>query len=237
MRDLRKNEEYFSKYINYQNQRIAKFETLLEKTINEKGMEFKGVRTGQLALLNFYLDKINALYSAGKPIEEIKRLYPSILEYFMQIWNKDGSYSNLLKVLSLSVLLNIPTRDMQELISLVKSEKVDDNVINLMLHYMDNTLDVIVGTFPSFEPYNFLGIVVNNDGSKQALSLLKEYLENKWYRCHSDTGWHNSHQGDKEIYNGYWSFEAGAIAKILKLNDEELKDLSYYPYDMVHFED
>ncbi|MDD7379168.1 MAG: DUF1911 domain-containing protein [Lachnospiraceae bacterium] len=36
-------------------------------------------------------------------------------------------------------------------------------------------------------------------------------------------------------YYGYWSFEAGAIAKILNLDDSSLKDVPYYPYDLVHY--
>ena len=32
-----------------------------------------------------------------------------------------------------------------------------------------------------------------------------------------------------------WSFEAGAIAKILNLDDECLKGAKYYPYDLAHF--
>ncbi|MEH7450841.1 PoNe immunity protein domain-containing protein, partial [Bacillus toyonensis] len=46
--------------------------------------------------------------------------------------------------------------------------------------------------------------------------------------------WYDAHENKHDIYSGYWSFESGAIAKILKLDDSTLKDSSYYPYDMVH---
>ncbi|WP_373843810.1 PoNe immunity protein domain-containing protein, partial [Bacteroides heparinolyticus] len=36
---------------------------------------------------------------------------------------------------------------------------------------------------------------------------------------------------------GYWSFESGALVKILGLDDSDWQDLSYYPYDMVHYKD
>ena len=39
----------------------------------------------------------------------------------------------------------------------------------------------------------------------------------------------------EKLYYGYWSFEAGAIAKILNLDDSNLKDVPYYPYDLVHY--
>lgn len=34
---------------------------------------------------------------------------------------------------------------------------------------------------------------------------------------------------------GYWSFESGALVKILGLDDSSLKEVQYYPYDMVHW--
>jgi hypothetical protein len=37
------------------------------------------------------------------------------------------------------------------------------------------------------------------------------------------------------IYCGYWSFESGAIARILQLDDSTLANTPYYPYDMAHY--
>jgi hypothetical protein len=34
---------------------------------------------------------------------------------------------------------------------------------------------------------------------------------------------------------GYWSFENGALVKILGLDDSSLKEVQYYLYDMVHW--
>ena len=39
------------------------------------------------------------------------------------------------------------------------------------------------------------------------------------------------------IHDGYWSFESGALVKVLGLDDSSLKGLPYYPYDMVHWND
>ncbi|EIN8848795.1 DUF1911 domain-containing protein, partial [Listeria monocytogenes] len=46
---------------------------------------------------------------------------------------------------------------------------------------------------------------------------------------------YESHDYHEKIYSGYWSWESGAIAKILQLNDNDLKNLPYYPYDLVHY--
>ena len=47
--------------------------------------------------------------------------------------------------------------------------------------------------------------------------------------------WYDIHKAKEKLYYGYWSFEAGAIAKILNLDDSNLKDVPYYPYDLVHY--
>ena len=70
------------------------------------------------------------------------------------------------------------------------------------------------------------------EGNK--IELLKKYLFN-WYN--EDCGCYEAHKSKQNIYYGYWSFEAGAIAKILNLNDSSLKNESYYPYDLVHYKE
>ncbi|KXY58127.1 hypothetical protein AT278_02010 [Bacillus cereus] len=57
-------------------------------------------------------------------------------------------------------------------------------------------------------------------------------------RTYSETGYDaHENKNKNDIYSGYWSFESGAIVKILKLDDSNLKDTSYYPYDMVHYQE
>lgn len=65
--------------------------------------------------------------------------------------------------------------------------------------------------------------------------LLKKYLKNDWYN--KDCGCYEAHKSRQNIYYGYWSFEAGAVAKILQLDDKDLRNVPYYPYDMVHYKD
>ena len=54
------------------------------------------------------------------------------------------------------------------------------------------------------------------------------YLNN-WYENHAEHAWYDSHLRDTDTYCGYWSFEAAAIAKILRLNEDKLKNSVYYP--------
>ena len=45
------------------------------------------------------------------------------------------------------------------------------------------------------------------------------------------------HKANIDNYCGYWSFESGAICKIMGLTPEDFKDMDYFPYDLVVGED
>ena len=85
-------------------------------------------------------------------------------------------------------------------------------------------------------PYQYTKEIISlaTDKSK-SLERLKKYLTKEWYRGHSNEGWHDTHKSEFNIHTGYWSFESGALVKILGLDDSTLKGLPYYPYDMVHW--
>ncbi|WP_157908965.1 DUF1911 domain-containing protein [Capnocytophaga canimorsus] len=116
----------------------------------------------------------------------------------------------------------------------ISKEYSDDFLINTLVTKTYSTKNVL---FP--KPYAALKEVIDlaNDNQKEkATQRLKKYLDKEWYKGHSDTGWYNSHKSKHNIYTGYWSFESGALVKILGLDDTLLKDQKYYPYDMVHWQ-
>lgn len=63
---------------------------------------------------------------------------------------------------------------------------------------------------------------------------LKAFMK-QWYKKMGDTYWYNNHKSRQDTYFGYWCFEAAAVAKILNIDDSELKDHPNYPYDARHF--
>lgn len=82
---------------------------------------------------------------------------------------------------------------------------------------------------------NALSIISSNNQSKElSIQKLEKYLKKEWYQGHSDCAWHDDHKYGIR-HDGYWSFESGALVKILGLDDSSLKGLPYYPYDMVHW--
>ena len=63
--------------------------------------------------------------------------------------------------------------------------------------------------------------------------MLEEYTEKRYINGHANCGWKTFHK--EAGYVGLWSHEAGAVSKLLDLDDTKLVNSIHYPYDMVHF--
>ena len=114
-------------------------------------------------------------------------------------------------------------------IPLLESANIKDWLYNFILLEKNTDVPLLWK-----RPYQGLqDVVTTKDITKVA--FLRNYLNKMWYRGNSDAGWYDAHKESGYIYYGYWSWEAGAVAKILGLDDESLKEQQYYPYDLVHF--
>ena len=78
---------------------------------------------------------------------------------------------------------------------------------------------------------NWKKIIIESDG----IMGIKNYLSKNWYNANVES--YNAHNLSNNNYYGYWSFEVGAIVKLLGLDDTILKDMKYYPYDLVHYKE
>ena len=133
-------------------------------------------------------------------------------------------------MISLAVLFDVGKEQIERIKNLLKNTAVEDWVFEFMLNAMlgYDTNEKIPLLFP--KNYMTLKQAAFTD---KPIPLLKKYLSEEWYN--TDCGCYEAHKSSQKIYYGYWSFEAGAFAKILQLDDKDLKETPYYPYDMLHF--
>ncbi|MFP7486956.1 PoNi-like cognate immunity protein [Priestia filamentosa] len=237
MRDTLKSISYFEEYLENENRKIIKYKMMAEKVREERGKEDEGLKRAYIIIQNSYFNKLNGLYSMGAPIEEIKLLYPEIIEIMNKVWNKESGYVRLLWMLSIGIMIDVPQNYINQLQMLVEESQLNDYLVDYLFHYKNDSWNSSSKQFMFSDPYSILYDAINAESKSEGLEKLKYYLEDKWYQGHNDTGWHDSHESKHNTYNGYWSFESGAIAKILKLDDSALKDTPYYPYDMVHYKE
>ncbi|MBC2327235.1 PoNe immunity protein domain-containing protein [Listeria booriae] len=234
MRDTRKNKQYYEEYLNEEDQRIANYKDLVIKVQDKFPNDHERIKKAYGMVLSLSVFKLNALYSMGTEIETIKDYYYEVVEYMQKGWNSE-SYTTMLWMVSWGILLGASHESMQSLYELQSKAKKEDFLIEYLFHannpiWRINTKKLL---FP--EDFKTLREVVQLEDKKVAINRLKFYLENEWYEMYDDTGWYESHNHSEKIYSGYWSYESGAIAKVLQLDDEALKNVPYYPYDLVHY--
>lgn len=216
---------------------------------NLKDSEGKGIQLYSLpnieviqnkyeTILMYEYDNLLATYSMGENIDKILPLYKEIVSFMDIAWKKDNGYILMVNMLSIGILLDVEDTIFNKLAMIVQKDKPNDFLINYLLHHICK-IDVSPNTdnflFP--RPYAVTKeiILFAEKDKMSSVKRLKKYLSQEWYRGHSDCGWHNIHKINVFAHSGYWSFESGALVKVLGLDDSSLKGLPYYPYDMVHW--
>lgn len=228
---------------------VKHFETMLKKKDEDIRM-FLEIneelsREGRIEPFHYWsiavvkLDKVYIAYSIGEPVEKCYELFLEATEWYVKGWDPEAAYSDLIDMVSLAYLLQIP----------------DDKfagIVNYVQH-ADESSDE-----PAWQPDGILWYIINarkpggvqpdkviwpelyqdllnliRMPKAQAEAAMKDYLE-KWYKLHRNDPWYETHKKEL-VYKGYWCWEAGAITKIMQLDDSSFKDNLYYPYDMVHW--
>ena len=215
MRDKLKTKEYFENFINEEKERIAKFQVLLN---DEKLPEFrKNLISGKCNVIN--LNCLIAKYSKGEDLDILKNEMILINNEWFRFFDPDMYYYNL-TFLSLNLLLGT----FDNCVDKIKNLGVkNDWLLNFLIIKEDGEMKLL---FP--KNYKLLQDSIRNNNKN---GEIKKYLSSWFSHCN----FANFHKSDEKLYFGYWSFEAGAIAKILGIDDSDLKDEPYYPYDLVHY--
>lgn len=139
-------------------------------------------------------------------------------------------YDIIIWTLSLAYLLNIDDEYWNKVVNKIKSMNFEDKLVETIINArtpLSNISDKYIRKYP----YSFIDNVCDSASAKT-------YLRKQWYQGHSDAPFYNSHKNDRvNAYYGYWSWETAALLKINGIDDSELKDELYYPYDAVHWDD
>ncbi|MCM1185151.1 MAG: DUF1911 domain-containing protein [Lachnoclostridium sp.] len=184
------------------------------------------------------LDEIvRAEYSLGTECSYIEECFSKMAEIMPDITYDYIGYLNLLEVISLAILLEAPKKDFQVLVDAADREKVNDILLDRLIHAYGGKRKMVSSEYEKEKPYKEAVEIIELAGSDKtkATAKLEEYVQKKWLKGHSDYGWTRAHK--EGAYWGFWSFEAAAIAKIFQLDDSKLKEDNHYPYDMAHYKD
>ncbi|MBR6433074.1 MAG: DUF1911 domain-containing protein, partial [Bacteroides sp.] len=165
-------------------------------------------------------------YSAGYPVLELIPDYLQGVQFMKKGWNSDAGYVTMLWYLSIGVMLECH-KELQQLSILLREHSVKDKLFSFLVN---NTQDYASEKLLWTTPYAGLIEVIElaKTNKEKAVERLQNYLKKEWYKGHSDCGWYNDHKSKWGVHFGYWSFESGALVKILGLDDSSLQGLPYY---------
>ena len=231
--------EELKEYIEKRENDIANIEEYEKKGIQLHTLPNQQViQNKRKAILDYKTIALITSYSMGEDIEKVYTQYFSIIPHMENNWKKDGGYIDMVWMLSIGIMLEIEYDMFIKLSDIVKRDDPNDFLIDNLINYRNPLWGIKSDKFMSKIPYQATKEIISltKVDKENALNQLKKYLTKEWYKGHSSASWHNSHKHGI-IHFGYWSFESGALVKILGLDDSSLKDTQYYPYDMVHWKD
>ena len=214
LRDRIKTEEYFQEafewYTGSLQRKIEQF-----PDINPEYYEYHF----RSMVIN-YESLLKVGYSLGKGVQELLPYYQGILSNLKEVASEGVPFDLAVDVFALGVLY-----------SERKEEFLDD--LKAIYEQMDHT----DGLIEYFMVYLFHDKIVPFHSILEYQNMIEDTYESVakaqgfWYYSHSDAPWYNNHT--KDTYKGYWSFDTAATCKIKGIYDERLKDLEYFPYDLL----
>ncbi|MCS4533014.1 PoNi-like cognate immunity protein [Neisseria montereyensis] len=231
-----KDEKYFNQYIETHTDDIDYF----EEGIRVGRTNPDRVASVQRKIFTTSLHLLIAKYASGYQLDKLKNEFLSVIEKFEKGWKDKGdtptdnihfdNYVLVLWMLSLGILLNLEIENYQRIVTVLDNSKRRDYLLEYIIQAKISNRTIFNDlTYPKHFGF-FKKLIENKD-----ITTLKNHLEKDWYNSMKLTYWYDNHKSKANTFFGYWSFESGALVKILNLDDSILKDQQYYPYDMVHF--
>ena len=214
IRDRIKTEEYFQEAFEWYSESLRKKLERFYKVKPENLSDHFRFR-----VIN-YEDLLRVGYSLGKDVQELFPYYQGILSNLKEVALEGVPFDLAVDIFALGVLY-----------SERKEEFLDD--LKAIYEQMDHT----DGLIEYFIVYLFHDKIVPFHSILEYQNMIEDTYESVakaqgfWYYSHSDAPWYNNHT--KDTYVGYWSFDTAATCKIKGIYDERLKDLEYFPYDLL----
>lgn len=216
-RDIYKNEEYFTQYIED------------EKRVYELFCKEYPNRNHD----SRYYNIAKAMYSRGD--EDIELIKQYFIQYLNQ-WKNDfriECYNDNAENLALMVICDMNTSWVFNKLNETNREADDLFYDDWLLHYLaskgkeKDCFERLTSEEAKFEDLKLFAQTKESE-------YFKKYLKG-WYNKSRRCAWWADHKipDDRLLYNGYWNFEGAAVLKILNYNKDEFKDYKYFPYDLI----
>lgn len=234
MRDHAKDEEYFNQRYSADSKYLEKWmDSYQEKISNPEKYNVESYKYS-LFIYSFY--KFYSGYSLGLDINEllpdIKLIIQNLIETRKE---RDTNYEDMEYILHFIILFN-QIEYLEGYKKLLEKSEDRDFYFDLLMQYLDSAWQI--STKKILWPKDIKPLVeviqLSKTDKNSAVQRLKKYLEKEWFKTLKE-GLITNKQLEKGRYRGYWCIESAVLVKVLGLDDTDLRDCKYYPYDMAHF--
>lgn len=234
MRDTLKTKEYFKDFYE------------LDKTYWNKYMESYHIKNQDPEQYNMSSCKYNVFvntfykfysgYSYGLAMSELLPDMKLIIQ--MLIETKEDTESNYedMGLIIYFIIISNQYEFLNECKKLLEHSVDRDLYLDSLMQYLDLSWKISTEKINWPKKINPLNEVIHLSKTDKiaAVGRLKKYLDKEWFKTLNE-GIITNRSLEKGKYRGYWCIESAALVKLLKLDDAELKECKYYPYDMAHF--
>lgn len=231
MRDNFKSIEYYNKvYLSdtddYEYEEESLKEIISKYGLNYEKLPFCYTCFADVCFYRFYLG-----YTMGKSYKE---LFPDISKYVENAingWNGEN-FQTLIYICSFVILFNLRNENFDLVLKNAEKRLNDCKYGELFLKLVEPTFEVKADKTYYADDKAIVEVIELAVTDKEAAEKrLKKYVEKEWFKTLTEGLISN----EDPTYRGYWCIEAAALVKALGLDDTELKECKYYPYDMAHF--
>lgn len=227
MRDKIKNKLYFDKYIERQMKRVL----IYSADVNDGQIKEDRIQAVKSLINNIDVNIMIAKYSRGDDIDEIGEIYEDVFPKWLEVFEPDY-YNKNIKMLSIGICLGVSKNSIMKVYEMLCTSRKEDWLYEFLVKsYIGEEVDNDIELLFKKQYGKLKKIIIESDG----IMGIKNYLSKNWYNANVEN--YNAHNFSNNNYYGYWSFEVGAIVKLLGLDDTILKDMKYYPYDLVHYKE
>ena len=216
LRDKIQTEEYFQEAFEWYSESLRKKLERFDKVKPESLSNHFRFR-----VIN-YEDLLRVGYSLGKDVQELFPYYQGILSNLKEVASEGVPFDLAVDIFALGVLYSDRKEEfLDDLKAIYEQMDHTDGLIEYYMVYLFH--DKIVPFHSILEYQNMIEDTYESVAKAQGF----------WYYSHSDEPWYGTHKYDNRGYDGYWSFDTAATCKIKGIYDERLKDLEYFPYDLL----
>ena len=181
-------------------------------------------------------DQLESIIAAYEQLQNSLAQYEQVSNIApLAIDDLADEYQDCMQIIGLCILLRRP--DLLERFAALFDNAgyrgQDTLYEDLLSHYLPNRADLDEWFHGAYTP---LIHAMYATSKEQAAQSLKQYCDD-WYSAFEEAPWHDAHLdigGHGGNYQGYWAFEAGAVALLYGIDDSEI-DHMVYPRDLVAY--